>query len=82
VPFDDKGVEDVVSAISQCKMAPSDPPETNIGCSGCHATAIHLLEYIEKKIIETLTAHFFLMALQNAELFHCANIEYANCLIP
>jgi len=48
---------------SQCRIAPSEPPETRIGWKGCHATAV--CRVLVRDCVEgggRLTADFFLVA--------------------
>jgi hypothetical protein len=67
---------------SQCRIEPSDPPETKIGCTGCQATAIIVCQWrLVRDRRETHTAHFFLVAFEHAELFHSANVKDAYCLV-
>lgn len=39
-PVENMGVPAVGEERSQWRIAPSEPPETSIGCTGCHARAI------------------------------------------
>lgn len=51
-------------ARSQCRMAPSEPPETRRGCTGCHVTAEDKFsEHVECTRMEQHTADFLLVSL-------------------
>lgn len=67
---------------SQCRIEPSEPPETKIGCTGCQATAMNSYQWtVANDRREMHTAHFFLMALEHTEFFHSADVKNAYGLV-
>jgi len=64
-------------------MAPSDPPETRMGCTGCHARAIWVrrINILVLGEEEGHTADFFLVSTQDDPLLHGANVEYSHGLV-
>ncbi len=70
---------------SQWRIAPSEPPETRMGCTGCHARAVLWvtntsgLGGIKGKIGHT--ANFFFVSAEDDPLFHGANIEHSHSLV-
>ena len=69
---------------SQCKIAPSDPPDTSNGWTGCQATAAKQHKHKTTKNIEEekRTANFFLMPFEDTELLHRPDVEYTDSLVP
>ena len=71
---------------SQWRIAPSEPPETRIGCTGCHARAF--VGYVSpmrqpwgKKIKTVHTANFLFVSTEDDPLLHAANIEDSYSLV-
>ena len=61
---------------SQKRRAPSEPPETRIGWTGCHATATpneHQADIVYGR--ELLTTNFFFMTFEYFVFLHGHDIE-------
>ena len=75
------GVPAVSGERSQWRMAPSEPPETRIGWTGCHASAVFrrlgwIGERLEGK--RARTADFLFVSAQDDPLFHRADVEHTH----
>ena len=70
---------------SQWRIEPSEPPDTSIGCTGCHVTATLRKVKFKKEMIErigsSLTANFLLVPLESSEFLHSTDVEYPDCLV-